>query len=1782
MKLRVYGTANSVQSNPETTDVEIIHDIELHSHRAGDDLIEIEGIKKDDPIELYGEHDYIEITTLNKLIEKKLPVNPTRGEVEAYEEDIVLNDLLEIGLNERGGGLRKLFKRIKIFGVRKQVAKLTLTQLATRLDKKLAPKEGLFRCSNPNDEITTDKWVSRIKQTKAPILLLIHGTAANVHGTFGGFTTEGDRTIWNSLQEQYGQNVYGVEHRTLTKSPLENAIMVLKALPKNALVHIVSGSRGGLVGEILSQSNTLSNTGFTDDEFKVFENLNRTEDVENMKIINKLIHEKNIKVERFVRVACPAAGTLLASKRLDIYLNIILNLIGLVPFLKTSVIYDQLKEFLLALVKLKSDTDIVPGLEAMDPASPLIKVLNNRSKTINSELVVISGDTVAKGGLMRIVKVRLIDLYFREDNDFIVHSRAMYQGIKRNSMKLFFHRNERVSHFKYFSNPPTQRAILRGLNGEASSEFGFSTLEVKEETLGVNDLIVNRARRRNLPTLVLVPGIMGSKLMANGKRAWAHYFNLARGAMSDLDIDNPNVQPYDLMGSAYKKFVRKMSKSYNIVPFPYDWRKSVEKAGDELALEIKSLLEDTTKPIHIVAHSLGGLVTHSFYNNYKNSNGTGIWDELMKRENSRVLLLGSPLRGSHIIPQIMLREEKFFRILHNLDLKNSQKELLEIVMDYPGILDLLPENTDKYANGTTINYYTSTLYKILSDHDAKFSGPALAKLKKALKTRNKFKTDPIQGKNVYYIAGKSDSTPTKFIENTRGNGKKFKLIGTANGDGRVTWASGITKELKSKTWYMPVGHGEMCNKPEYFRAIHEILKSGKTDQLSKQPLVTRGVQEFFEIIEKEPVFAANPIEFEETIFDITPETDEDQKLPPVKISLTHGDLGFSKYPVAVGHLKGDGLVSAERVVDKYMDGMLSDYHNAGTYPGNIQTSLVVLNNDDGYFKGAIVVGLGRPGVLSKGNLEKSFADSLINLVMKQVEQHKNTCLENELKYIGVSTLLIGSGYAGLTLDDSIKSLLNGVKLANKEIQQLKNSSVKQISEIEFIEIYEDRTISAAQILNNLIKSERYNGFSLSYPIINEVSGKRQKIAELDKNNWWFRIQITEEETDNEDINPLKFVSITDKARSEVRISATQRKLIEKLLKSIVTNPRDGKRISKALFFLIIPPELRDFASDKRDIILMLDKHTATYPWELIYNPSILNRKPIATQSGMIRQLAVSNVESVKYTLEPTAYVIGNPKVPNEFSDLPGALAEAKLAEAKLKDYGFDVTTSYNEHGEEAIIKLFEEDFKVLHIAGHGEINASKPEKSGVILSNDMILSSLEISRMPKTPEFVFINCCFSGAISDQDSVSNQVNELASNIGVAFIEKGVKAVVVAGWAVDDRAAENFAKVLYSEMLSGAQFGEATRKARENTFDRFGDTNTWGAYHCYGSPFYVLKTSKRTKKSKQKEYVYYKEAIVDILNIKSSSDINSSREVEYLVGKLNAIVNSIPNEWLKIAEVSQSLGNTYYELAEYTKAIKFLRLYERCDKEDFSVIGLKNLSSLLMRSALTKKIGGSSKQELKLLIEESERIADVLSAINKTKYILALKGGNYKRKALVLDSEKERVEALKISRDCYKQSYLLDRTLKNNDFYSLINWLTVEELLEYLGEKKSDEVVKQTSINKLIKDAQKELHEITVSEPEFWNLVTEAAFIGYKLFEYSVHKGKTDKMIEEMSIIYRKAWKLRGSIRKAENIIHHFEYLCEILQTIQPSKNEVINIKLENNIDSFEKVLTMVNEIFRGGN
>ena len=57
-----------------------------------------------------------------------------------------------------------------------------------------------------------------------PILIFIHGAASSTRGSFGAFLTEDAQPQWQALTRLFGDHIYAFEHRTLSDSPIDNAI----------------------------------------------------------------------------------------------------------------------------------------------------------------------------------------------------------------------------------------------------------------------------------------------------------------------------------------------------------------------------------------------------------------------------------------------------------------------------------------------------------------------------------------------------------------------------------------------------------------------------------------------------------------------------------------------------------------------------------------------------------------------------------------------------------------------------------------------------------------------------------------------------------------------------------------------------------------------------------------------------------------------------------------------------------------------------------------------------------------------------------------------------------------------------------------------------------------------------------------------------------------------------------------------------------------------------------------------------------------------------------------------------------------------------------------------------------------------------------------------------------------------------------------------------------------------------------------------------------------------
>ena len=211
-----------------------------------------------------------------------------------------------------------------------------------------------------------------------------------------------------------------------------------EAAPKGARLHLLTHSRGGLVAEVLARvcaNPRPADLGLFKDDGSSGKELRR---------LAELVSDKRISIERVVRVACPARGTLLASKRLDAYVSVVKWALELAQI----PVAPQLVDFLGEVARRRADPDKVPGLAAQIPDSPLIRWLHSAKEPIKGDLRVVAGD-LEGDSVVSWVKALLSDAFFWTDNDLVVQTRSMYGG------------SPREMEFNVFSRPRWQGLALQ-------------------------------------------------------------------------------------------------------------------------------------------------------------------------------------------------------------------------------------------------------------------------------------------------------------------------------------------------------------------------------------------------------------------------------------------------------------------------------------------------------------------------------------------------------------------------------------------------------------------------------------------------------------------------------------------------------------------------------------------------------------------------------------------------------------------------------------------------------------------------------------------------------------------------------------------------------------------------------------------------------------------------------------------------------------------------------------------------------------------------------------------------------------------------------------------------------------------------------------------------------------------------------------------------------------------------------------------------------------------------
>jgi len=1323
-----------------------------------------------------------------------------------------------------------------------------------------------------------------------PLLVLMHGTFVETVSTFGKLWALHPQRV-RDLFTHYGDRVYALDHPTLGASPFANAMTLVRTLPHGARLHLVTHSRGGLVAEVLARLAGQRQIGAAD--FAFFAGAQYTAQRNELQLLHEEIVARDIHVDRVVRVACPARGTLLASRRFDAYLSVLewtLRLSG-VPALPALV------DFLAEVARRRADPGLLPGLAAMIPDSPLVQWLNTAGSAIAGDLRVVAGD-LEGDSVGSWLKTLLADAFYWTDNDIVVQTRSMYGGSPRAAGASFLlDQGGKVNHFSYFVNERTVGAVVDAL--VQAQPPGFRPIGPLSWA-GTDSGGVRAAKRAAVapqvaaakPAVFLLPGILGSNLKAGDDRIWLgprligglKRLAYRSGVADDVSPDGP-------IGLIYDKLIEHLDASHEVIEFAFDWRRPIEEEARRLGAAVDAALQARAasgEPVRLLAHSMGGLVARTMQLECPE-----VWQRLMAHADARMLMLGTPNGGSWAPMQVLSGDDTFGNALAAFGSPLQDRQARQLMAGMSGFIQLqaglLDENLGLASEATWRRLADDDLKRVresnwwhrnwLADESTsnqlsayEWGVPPQAVLDQARALRLRLDAQRNGDlKNfadkLLLVTGHARFTPDGYELGAEG---LVYLDATDGGDGRVPLASALLPGVR--TWTLDCEHGSLPDARQAFDAYLELLTRGDTTLLQRLSAETRGARgsgaaTAVNHVRSRPSRArpsALPADTMKSLLGSPRAGLVDSPDAPaggaLRVSVLNGNLSFVRQPLLVGHYRSLALTGTERVIDGLVGGAMGAALAAGLYPDTPGAHQVFLNHRRDANnpwrvpapESTIVIGLGDEGKLRETDLVLSVRQGVLAWAQRVSEQPGGAASSFEL-----AATLMGSGGVRITAGSAARAIAQGVREAN---ERLAINGWPKVSHLILVELFLERASDAWRGLQ-LLASAGAGRFETAPTVVSGIGALRRQIDSGYRGTDYDLISaLTAGVPGNSPAggtagnaavpatsDTIAYTLDTKRARTEVRAQMTQGKLVRELVTRASNDTNADKQIGRTLFQLLVPPELEPFLAGTSNMLLELDGGSAGIPWEMLDTGGSRGAgddpRPWAIRSRLLRKLRLEVYrERVQdANADDSVLVIGEPLVSSkDYGRLPGAQAEAKAVVQQLITGGGIapervVRLLGHDDATTIINALLARCYRIVHVAGHGEYGAG----GGVVLSGGTFLGPREINTMRTVPELVFVNCCHLAAREPGDVLGNfDRTGFAAGVAEALIRIGVRCVIAAGWAVDDGPAATFATTFYRELMAGAPFIRAVAAAREAAWDRGGNGNTWAAYQCYGDPNWVF--------------------------------------------------------------------------------------------------------------------------------------------------------------------------------------------------------------------------------------------------------------------------------------------------------------------------------------------------------
>jgi CHAT domain-containing protein len=900
------------------------------------------------------------------------------------------------------------------------------------------------------------------------------------------------------------------------------------------------------------------------------------------------------------------------------------------------------------------------------------------------------------------------------------------------------------------------------------------------------------------------------------------------------------------------------------------------------------------------------------------------------------------------------------------------------------------------------------------------------------------------------------------------------------------------------------------------------------------------------------------------------------------ITVVNGDLTFEERPLLVGHYRATRLSGTEKIIDGLLDRAMSHSLDLGVYPVEPGTHRIFINGrvPKGKFwlaprpEAVIVIGLGQEGKLQSAHIVFAVQQAVIAWAERVAERGGSATP------LMLATTLLASGGTGITPGQAAQLIAQGVFEANDRIRRASaRRRLPEVRELRFVELYLSRATEAWEALKMQAEATP-SRYRVAEPIVAGMGWLRRPL-ESGYRGASYDFITAETRRDANGNASIAYALDTTRARTEVRAQTTQVRLLRDLVATASSELNADPQIGRTLYNLLVPLELEAFLASSGETQIEVDEGTAGIPWELLDDSSTAQapRPPWAIRSKLLRKYRTETFRTQVTDADTDAsiLVIGEPQSPPAYPPLPGALQEAKdvfglltsgrgLERDSVKGLFAEGQLQDGPDARQVVDTLFERSWRVVHVAGHGEPVSAKENRGGVVLSNDTFLGAAEIKAMRVVPELVFVNCCHLAA-GARSSLLRQSQRgvfdraaFASSVAQALIEIGVRCVVAAGWAVDDRAASAFATTFYEALLRGQRFIDAVADGRARAFEF--DGNTWAAYQCYGDPDWTFghKSAWTSASSQAPADEFDDVGSIPALELALETLLVQSTFQGYDAAYQLGRVRSLEERWQKMrwvasSEIAELFARAYGAASDLPSAIRWYETAASTAEGHVSLHILEQLSNLRIRQALKAVDAARSESErlvaapaqtgraqaapgsrtvrqqradaskrlraallsARSTIKGEMKLFEQLTAFQETAERESLRGSAMKRLAM-LEAQAKNSKAARLAIEAmsrhYQRALEIARDRNADDlFYPASNMIAAELALN-AGKAKWKGLSQD-----LFDVARTSARKKNETDPDFWSLVAEPEL---RLYE-AIANGSLPKQIAAIERSFRDVFK-----------------------------------------------------------